>query len=112
MISPEFANFLLWFIVGVSIPQMLVRPSNIPEAYWVGAGVFLMLLLRLVGLNLAVRASVKAPDVCLSLIGIIEALRAKIEVRTRSCPFYSQAPIRNAHCSFKLCTLQFAKIIF
>jgi sterol desaturase/sphingolipid hydroxylase (fatty acid hydroxylase superfamily) len=33
------AHLLLSLIVVVSIVLMLIRPRNIPEVYWIGAGV-------------------------------------------------------------------------
>lgn len=71
MISPVLAHPLLVLIVGISIVLMLIRPRNIPEAYWIGGGVFLLLALRLVPLQLAGRAVTKALDVCLFLIGMM-----------------------------------------
>jgi arsenical pump membrane protein len=71
MISPGLAHFLLWLIVGVSIALMLIRPRNIPEVYWIGAGVLLILLLRLLSIQLAARAAAKSRDVCLFLIGMM-----------------------------------------
>jgi len=71
MISPGLAHPLIASIVGISIVLMLIRPRNIPEVYWIGAGVFLLLILRLVPLQLAGRAVTKALDVCLFLIGMM-----------------------------------------
>jgi arsenical pump membrane protein len=71
MISPALAHLLLLLIVGVSIALMLIRPRNIPEVYWIGGGVVLLLVLRLVPLMLAGRAIAKALDVCLFLIGMM-----------------------------------------
>jgi arsenical pump membrane protein len=71
MVSPTLAHLLLVGIVGVSILLMLIRPRNIPEVYWVGGGVLLLLLLRLVPWQLAVRAVGKALDVCFFLIGMM-----------------------------------------
>jgi arsenical pump membrane protein len=71
MISPALVHLLLWLIVGVSILLMLIRPRNIPEVYWIGGGVVLLLVLRLVPLMLAGRAIAKALDVCLFLIGMM-----------------------------------------
>lgn len=65
------AHLVLWFIVGLSIVLMLIRPRNIPEVYWVGGGVVLLLLLRLVSFQLAVGAIAKALDVCFFLIGMM-----------------------------------------
>jgi arsenical pump membrane protein len=71
MISPALAHLLLSLIVGISIVLMLIRPRNIPEVYWIGGGVLLLLILRLVPLQLAGRAVAKALDVCLFLIGMM-----------------------------------------
>jgi len=71
MISPALAHVLLSLIVGVSIVLMLIRPRNIPEVYWIGGGVLLLLLLRLVPLQLASRAVAKGFDVCFFLTGMM-----------------------------------------
>lgn len=71
MIPPALAHLLLPLIVGVSIVLMLVRPHNVPEVYWVGGGVLLLLVFRLVPLRLASLAVAKALDVCLFLIGMM-----------------------------------------
>jgi len=71
MISPALAHLLIAIIVSISIVLMLIRPRNIPEFYWIGAGVFLLLILRLIPVQLAGRAATKALDVCLFLIGMM-----------------------------------------
>lgn len=71
MIAPGFANVAICVIIGVSILLMLIRPRNIPEAYWISAGVFVLLALRLISLQLAAHAAAKAVDVCLFLIGMM-----------------------------------------
>lgn len=71
MISPVLAHILLSLIVGISIVLMLIRPRNIPEVYWIAGGVFLLLVLRLVPLQLAGQAIAKALDVCFFLIGMM-----------------------------------------
>jgi arsenical pump membrane protein len=71
MLSPSLAQLLLALIVVVSILLMLIRPRNIPEVYWIGAGVFLLLILRLIPLKLAGRAAAKGTDVYLFLIGMM-----------------------------------------
>jgi arsenical pump membrane protein len=65
------AHLLLSLIVFVSILLMLIRPRNIPEAYWIGGGVFLLLAFRLVPLPLAGRAAAKGTDVYLFLAGMM-----------------------------------------
>jgi len=71
MMSPAFAHLVIAIIVGISIVLMLIRPRNIAEVYWIGAGVVLLLILRLVPLQLVGRAGTKALDVCLFLIGMM-----------------------------------------
>jgi arsenical pump membrane protein len=65
------AHILLELIVGVSIVLMLICPRNIPEVYWIGGGIFLLLSLRLVSFRQAGQATAKALDVCLFLIGMM-----------------------------------------
>jgi arsenical pump membrane protein len=65
------AHLLVLLIVGLSIALMLIRPRNIPEVYWISAGLLLLLVLRLVSLRLVGRAAAKATDVCLFLIGMM-----------------------------------------
>ena len=71
MISPALVHPLIAIIVGISIVLMLICPRNIPEVFWIGTGVFLLLILRLIPLQLAGRAVTKALDVCLFLIGMM-----------------------------------------
>ena len=71
MLPPAAAHWLIGIIVAVSIALMLIRPRNKPEVYWVGAGVFLLLLLRLIPLRLAARAAAEGTDVYLFLIGMM-----------------------------------------
>ena len=71
MISPGLSHLALFLIVGISILLMLIRPGNIAEGYWIGAGVLLLLLLHLVSFQLASRAVAQAWDVCLFLTGMM-----------------------------------------
>ncbi len=71
MIAPALAHVLLPLIVGLSILLMLVRPKNIPEVYWIGAGALLLIILRLIPLRLAGKAVVEGVDVYLFLIGMM-----------------------------------------
>ncbi len=64
-------HILLSLIVGLSILLMLVRPRGIAEAYWVGGGVALLLVLRLVPLKLAGNAVAEGTDVYLFLTGMM-----------------------------------------
>jgi arsenical pump membrane protein len=69
--SPLAAHSVLLAIVGLSIFLMLLRPRNIPEVYWVGAGAILLVLTRLIPLSLAGRAIAKGTDVYLFLAGMM-----------------------------------------
>jgi arsenical pump membrane protein len=64
-------HLLVSLIVAVSIVLMLIRPRNIPEVYWIGSGVLLLLILRLVPVELAVHLVAQAMDVCLFLAGMM-----------------------------------------
>ena len=65
------AHTLLIAIVALSIFLMLLRPRNIPEVYWVGAGALLLVLTRLIPLSLAGHAIAKGTDVYLFLAGMM-----------------------------------------
>lgn len=65
------APLIISVTVGISIALMLIRPRNIPEVYWIGGGVLLLLAFRLINLKLARRASIEALDVCLFLTGMM-----------------------------------------
>jgi arsenical pump membrane protein len=71
MLSPALAHLLLWTIIAASVALMLVRPRGVPEVYWIGGGVLLLLLLRLINLKLVWHAAGKALDVCFFLIGMM-----------------------------------------
>lgn len=71
MFAPSIAHALLATIVGISILLMLIRPRNIPEVWWIGAGVGLLLVLRVVPLSLAGKAAAKGTDVYLFLAGMM-----------------------------------------
>ncbi|HUO17672.1 MAG TPA: SLC13 family permease [Verrucomicrobiae bacterium] len=71
MIPAAAAPALLCFIVAVSILLMLIRPRGIAEVYWIGTGVILLLVLRLISLRLAKLGALKSLDVCLFLIGMM-----------------------------------------
>jgi arsenical pump membrane protein len=66
-----FHQILLILIVAVSIVLMLIRPKNIPEVYWVGAGALLLIVLRLIPLRLAGKAVGDGLDVYLFLTGMM-----------------------------------------
>ena len=69
---PVFAaHLLLIVIVGLSILLMLVRPRGIAEAYWIGAGALLLVVLRLVPLQRAGHAIAEGADVYLFLTGMM-----------------------------------------
>jgi arsenical pump membrane protein len=62
---------LLYLIVALSIALMLIRPWDIPEAYWVAGGAVLLVLFRRVPLLLAGHALAQGLDVYLFLIGMM-----------------------------------------
>lgn len=64
-------SVLILLISALAILLMLVRPRNIPEVWWVGSAVLLLLLFRLIPLGLAGRAVVKGFDVYFFLIGMM-----------------------------------------
>src|ERR1700728_3033463 len=98
MFPPQLAHLLLALIVAVSILLMLIRPRNIPEVYWIGAGVFLLLLLRLMPLKLAGRAAVKGTDVYLFLIGMM--LLSELAREHGVFDWLSSAAVRSAKSSY------------
>jgi arsenical pump membrane protein len=71
MIPTEVAHVVLPLIVAVSIALMLTRPREIPEVWWISAGVLLLIVLRLVPLKLAGQAIAKGSDVYLFLMGMM-----------------------------------------
>lgn len=71
MMSPELAHILIPVIIGISVALMLIRPRDIPEAYWIGGGVALLLGLRLITPKLALRGAAESLDVVLFLIGMM-----------------------------------------
>src|SRR5579862_6229820 len=98
MFSPAVAHLLLVLLVALSILLMLVRPRNIPEVYWVGAGVFLLLILRLIPLKLAGRAAAKGTDVYLFLIGMM--LLSELAREHGVFDWVSSAAVRSAKGSY------------
>jgi arsenical pump membrane protein len=62
---------LILIIAALSILLMLIRPRNLPEVYWVGAGAVLLVLLRLIPLRLAGKAIAEGSDVYFFLIGMM-----------------------------------------
>jgi arsenical pump membrane protein len=99
------AHILLSLIVGISILLMLIRPRNILEVYWIGGGVLLLLVLRLVPLHLAGRAAAKALDVCLFLIGMM--LLSELAREHGVFDWLSSAAVRHANGS---CSRLFALV--
>jgi len=105
MTSPELAQLLLPLIVGISIALMLIRPRNVPEVYWIGAGVIALLLLRLVSWKMAAGAAEKALDVCLFLIGMM--LLSELAREHGVFDWLSSVAVRRADGS---CALLFALV--
>lgn len=71
MIPAATAPIVICLVVAVCILLMLIRPRNIPEVYWISAGVLVLLALRLISLKLTGNALLKAVDVCLFLVGMM-----------------------------------------
>jgi arsenical pump membrane protein len=71
MLMVSLAHLLLILVVGLSILLMLLRPRGIAEAYWIGAGAVLLVVLRLVPLRLAGQAIGEGLDVYLFLTGMM-----------------------------------------
>jgi arsenical pump membrane protein len=71
MIPATTAPVIICVVIAISIALMLIRPRNIPEVYWISAGVIVLLALRLISLKLTGSALLKAADVCLFLIGMM-----------------------------------------
>ncbi len=69
--SHPLTIFLILVISASSILLMLIRPKNLPEVYWVGAGALLLVLLHLIPLGLAGRAIAEGSDVYLFLVGMM-----------------------------------------
>lgn len=97
MIPAATAPVVISLVVAVSILLMLIRPRNIPEVYWISAGVVLLLALRLITLRLAERALLKAVDVCLFLIGMM--LLSELAREHGVFDWLSSIAIRGAHGS-------------
>jgi arsenical pump membrane protein len=107
ILSPAVGHILVPLIIGISILLMLIRPKNLPEVYWIGAGVVLLLGLRLINLQLTGRALAKSIDVCLFLIGMM--LLSELAREHGVFDWLSAAAIRRADgsCS-RLFTLVYA----
>jgi arsenical pump membrane protein len=71
MLSAAIPHIALLAIAAVSIVLMLIRPRGIAEVYWIGGGVFLLLVFRLAPLRLAGRAVGEGTDVYLFLAGMM-----------------------------------------
>ena len=65
------AHLILILIVALSILLMLLRPRGIAEAYWIGAGALLLVVLRLMPMRLAAHAIAQGTDVYLFLTGMM-----------------------------------------
>jgi arsenical pump membrane protein len=95
--SPSLAHPLLWLIVIASIALMLIRPCDVPEVYWVGAGVLLLLSLRLIPLQVAGKAVGRGLDVYLFLIGMM--LLSELAREQGVFDWLASAAVRNAQGS-------------
>jgi arsenical pump membrane protein len=91
------AHVLLPLIVAISIALMLIRPSGIPEVYWIGGGAVLLVALRLIPLRLAGHAIVEGLDVYLFLIGMM--LLSELAREQGVFDWMSATAVRGAHGS-------------
>jgi arsenical pump membrane protein len=98
MLAPTFAHVVLVSIVVISILLMLIRPRGIAEVYWIGGGVLLLLVLRLIPLQLAGRAAAKGADVYLFLIGMM--LLSELARAQGVFDWLSSAAVRHAKGSY------------
>lgn len=97
MFAPTFAHTALWLIVIVSIALMLIRPRDTPEVYWVGAGVLLLLALRLIPPEVAGHAVARGLDVYLFLIGMM--LLSELAREQGVFDWLASVAVRHAHGS-------------
>ena len=67
----SLVHLLLIVVVALSILLMLLRPRGVAEAYWIGGGALLLVVLRLVPLRLAGHAIAEGMDVYLFLTGMM-----------------------------------------
>jgi arsenical pump membrane protein len=71
MPSAAIPHIALLVIAAISILLMLIRPRGLAEVYWIGGGVFLLLVFRLIPLQLAGKAVAEGTDVYLFLTGMM-----------------------------------------
>jgi arsenical pump membrane protein len=90
-------HFWLGLIIVLSILLMLVRAWKIPEAYWIAAGVVLLLLFRFEPVAGAARATAKGTDVYLFLIGMM--LLSELSAKHGVFDWLSSAAVRHSHGS-------------
>jgi arsenical pump membrane protein len=93
-------HFWLALIVVASILLMLLRAWRIPEAYWIAAGVALLLLFRLEPLSGAAHAAAKGTDVYLFLIGMM--LLSELSAKHGVFDWLSSTAVRHAGGSTSL----------
>jgi arsenical pump membrane protein len=94
----SLAHMMLALIVVCSIVLVLIRPRNIPEVYWIGGGVALLLVFRLITFRLAGRAIAKGLDVYLFLIGMM--LLSELAREHGVFDWVSSAAVRSARGSY------------
>jgi arsenical pump membrane protein len=76
---------------------MLLRPRDVPEVYWVGGGVVLLLALRLIPLQLAGHAIAKGSGVYFFLAGMM--LLSELARENGVFDWLSFVAVRHAHAS-------------
>jgi arsenical pump membrane protein len=91
------AHGLLVCIVAVSIALMLLRPRGVPEVYWVGGGVLLLVALHLIPLRLAAHAAREGSDVYFFLAGMM--LLSEVARESGVFDWISALAVQHAHRS-------------
>lgn len=97
MLPASLAHPALLLITGVSILLMLIRPRGIAEVYWIGGGVLLLILLRVISFRLAAKAIGEGMDVYLFLAGMM--LLSELAREHGVFDWVSSAAVQRAHGS-------------
>ncbi|HWF37693.1 MAG TPA: SLC13 family permease [Candidatus Acidoferrales bacterium] len=98
MAAASIVPVAVGIIVAISILLMLVRPRNIAEVYWIAAGVFLLLVFRLIPARAAGCAAAEGTDVYLFLTGMM--LLAELAREYGVFDWLASAAVRSADHSY------------
>jgi arsenical pump membrane protein len=69
--DPSWQPIAIWLVSLASIALVLIRPKQLPEAFWAAAGASLLVLCRLITPSQAWHAAIKGLDVYLFLTGMM-----------------------------------------